>query len=96
MFNSKRNNSIDAIRARLTELGAKVVQGGNTGETQVRLDGDCIKRSRDLEIGFLLGQWALLVGIQFPQDFPKSKMNLGERLGVHADLDGKGARSTKV
>lgn len=64
MLKSKSNNSIDAVLARLTELSAKVVQDGNTGKTEVRLDIGCIKTSQEFKIGFLVGQWVLGVGRQ--------------------------------
>jgi hypothetical protein len=88
MFNLGSKRGIEAIKARLIELGVQISKDKKTGKIKVFLMEGQIRASQELEVGFLLGQWSFLVGIQFPRDFPKSIMKLSNKLSMDCDPSG--------
>ncbi len=88
MSGKNKSQEIEAIKSRLIALGAKVTVDKTRDVVIVRFELTKHICSHWIEVGFLIGQWAFLAGIEYPRDFPRSTITLGDKLRFDVDPGG--------
>ena len=88
MIEMSKSERLDALIRRLADMGVRVESTNRSRQrTEVQIGFEERIDSEWIEIGFLLGQWSSMMGVEYPRDFPLRKMCACSHSAYRMDVD---------